>query len=121
MEGEGAFLQFFRKLVEDPNIAGVALSKMKPRGIYTHFFVKDFGISESMSRTLDTTGDLFPLLTLAAQDQAGYCSYIGLGVRSFDEAEKSFRRGWNRRIQNDPFHYPPKSEELDLIVIAKFE
>lgn len=96
-EGEVALVRFFRRLSEDPNIAGVAVSRMKFGGIYTHFFVKDMWRSEAMSRTLETTGDSFRLLESASQHKAGYSSYICLGKKSFDEAETSFRKGWNRR------------------------
>lgn len=121
MDGSEALVGFFRRLAEDSNICGVAISRIRGGGVYTHFFVKELGRGEVMRRTLDMTGGAFQLLELAAQDSAGYGSFIRLGVQTFDEAEAVFREKWDAGDLDDPYNPSPPAEDLDLLQIVRFE
>lgn len=116
-----AFAEFFRTIAQDPNIAGVALSKINYGGIYTHWFTRELlDNREAARRSLEVTGKSYPHLKEASGDQTGYSSFISLGERSFDEAEKNFRENWDVVPENDYFGRGANSEGLELVGIFKF-
>lgn len=114
---EQAMGTFVRKLAEDPNIAGVALSRIRMSGqVFTHVFVSDALNGEAMRRTLRVVGGSLNLL-----EGGGPSAFMHLGEKTFDEIEAKFRADWDMGNPNNPFRPYPNSAELDLLAIIKFE
>lgn len=116
-----AFAEFFHSIAQDPNIEGVAISKINYGGIYTHWFTRQLlDNHEASRRSLEVTGGSYSHLKAASGDQTGYASFITLGERSFDEVEKKFRDDWEVVPENDYFGRGANSEDLELVGIFKF-
>lgn len=113
---------FLQTIAEDPNIEGVAISKMEPAGIYTEWFVKRLiGSKEIARRTLDTTNSSYQFLAKIALDRAGYGGFITLGNRTFEEAESAYRGKFGQVDNEEDFSFGrPFHEGLDLQVIFRF-
>ena len=119
---EEALEQFLRVIAQDPNIEGVAISRINCGGIYTDWFVRDLSVGEKGRNSLEVTGNSYRLLEEAAGDQAGYGSFMHLGERSFEEAEAHFRANWSVVDENSPFNMgAPHGEDLELLGIIRFE
>lgn len=113
---------FYKKLSEDLNIAGVAISMIKlGGGVFTHFIVQDMWNHEAMAKTLEITKAAYPFLESAMGRRAGYSSCLSMQGRSFEETVADFRKYWDTGYPNNPLQLPPNANGLDLVSIVKFE
>jgi hypothetical protein len=124
-EVEKGMMFFAQRLALDPNIVGFALSNMSDGGLYTHFFVQAVIGSkveeDAMRATMITTDEAFQLLGKSSGRRVGYCSFMHLGRKSFDNIERKFRADWDVGEPDNPFHPYANSAELDLLAVIKFE
>jgi hypothetical protein len=119
---EQTMSNFLKVIANDPNIEGVAISRMRCGGIYTDWFVRDLFDKERGGKSLEVTSSSYKLLAAAAGDNTGYASFTQLGERTFDEAEEKFRANWDVVDPNDPFSFGgTHGKDLELLGIIKFE
>lgn len=129
---EKAVDEFLTCLAIEPHIRGVAISHIRPIGIYTHFIVANFSEKEAIRRVLNLTGRVTDLLETAGNESAGYMSYVsfedvGMSPRAFaewyvEEFHKPKPEDPDEAFANEFFGaLQGSSEEMELRRIVMFE